>query len=186
MRNPFLELIQPEVDVPGTFWATVVGTSPLRVQRDTEPVLAVTPKTLEKVAVGDRVLCLWENRQVIVLGVLGGTPPPPEPVLAYPEANRIRIGDSTYRLAGSVVVPSFSSWTWGSSPVWGVVLDVPVPFEPPFPFTFAWSIQEAVGYAAIHPEERFPSGGTHKLHLTQFANNTIGRVSRLQWQLVNA
>lgn len=186
-RNPFLELIQPDPDIPGTFWATVVGTSPLRVQRDSEPVLAVTPKTLEKVSVGDRVLCLWEHRQVIILGRMGGPHPPPEPPApAYPEANRVRIGTSTYLLSGSVVCPSFSSWSWGASPIWGVVLNVPIPYEPPFPFTFAWSIQQAVGYATVHPEERFPSGGTHKLHLTQFANNTIGRVSRLQWQLVNA
>ena len=182
MRNPFLELLaQPDVAVPGTFWATVVGTSPLRVQRDTEPVLPVTPKTLEKLAVGDRVLCLWERRQVIVLGRMGGVQPPAP---AYPAPNTIRIDGSDYLLSGSVVVPAH---TWsGTLPVFYATVNVPIPYTPPFPYTFAWSVQESDAFSFAQNGARFPNGGTHMVRLIQIANAGTDRIKRLQWQLVNA
>lgn len=180
MRNPFLELIQPDVEVPGTFWATVVGTSPLRVQRDTEPVLAVTPKTLEKVGVGDRVLCLWERRQVIILGRMGG----PSQEVAYPAPNTVRIGGADYLLSGSVTCPAH---TWSKyADVYVATVNVPVPYAPPFPWTFAWSVQESLGFSFASSAGRFPVGGTHSVRLLQIGNSNTSTIQRLQWQLVNA
>lgn len=92
-RNPFLELFDnPAPDIPGTFWATVTATNPLRVKRDAEPVLPVTPQTLETLAVGDRVLCLWERRQVIVLGKMGGSGVPAGSMMAWASASNPPIG----------------------------------------------------------------------------------------------
>lgn len=184
MRNPFLDVLDPQLDTgdqPATFWATVVATSPLRVQRDAEPVLAVTPKTLEKVAVGDRVLCLWERRQVIILGRMGG----PSQSVAYPAPNTVRIGGTNYLLSGSVTCPAHT-WSKYADVVYVATVDVPVPYAPPFPWTFAWSVQESRGFSFASSAGRFPVDGTHSVRLLQIGNANTSTIRRLQWQLVNA
>ena len=183
MRNPFLDLLDPQLDTgdqPATFWATVVGTSPLRIQRDSELTLPVTPKTLERVSVGDRVLCLWERRQVIVLGRMGG----PSQSVAYPAPNTVRIGGTDYLLSGSVTCPAH---TWsGTLPVHYTTVKVPIPYNPPFPWTFAWSVQESTGFTFASSGHRFPTGGTHEVRLLQVGHSGTTNIKRLQWQLVNA
>ena len=182
MRNPFM-MDPPPMSGEGasTFWATVVGTAPLRVCRDGEDPLPVTPKSLEPVTVGDRVLCLWERRQVIVLGKMGGVVPPAP---AYPAPNTIRIDGSDYLLSGSVVVPAH---TWsGTTPVFYTTVDVPIPYAPPFPYTFAWSVQESSVFSFAQNGARFPTGSTQAVRLLQIANAETDRIKRLQWQLVNA
>ena len=175
MRNPFLEMlaVPEEPPAPGTFWATVTGVNPVRVQRDGEPVLPVTPKTLDRLTVGDRVLCLWDRRQVIVLGRMSGL-----------DANSVVIDGATYTRSGSVVVPSY---TWsGTTPVFYTTVDVPIPYAPPFPYTFAWSVQESSVFSFAQNGARFPTGSTQAVRLLQIANAGTDRIKRLQWQLVNA
>lgn len=189
MRNPFLDVLDPQLDTgdqPATFWATVVGTSPLRIQRDSELTLPITPKTLEAVQVGDRVLCLWERRQVIVLGRMGGPHAPPEPPpSAYPQPNRILIDGTSYLMSGSVVVPSFT-WSHSATPVFSTTVAMPIPYNPPFPYTFNWSMQESAGFSHAANGDRFPSGGTQNVRLLQLHNSSTTTIKRLQWQLVNA
>lgn len=182
VRNAFLDLIQPDIEVPETFWATVDSTTPLRVKRDEEPVIPATPKTLERVSKGDRVLCLQENRQVIVLGKMGGLS---APTLAYPEANRIRIGSSTYIMSGSAACPSFT-WDRQDGQVYSTTVQVPIPYMPPFPWTFNWSIQETGGFSHASNGVRFPAGGIQSVRLLQLHNASTTAIKRLQWQLVNA
>lgn len=185
MRNPFLDLIS-DVDVgassSSTFWATVVATNPLRVQRDAEQMLGVTPKTLERLELGDRVLCLRDQRQLIVLGKMGGvTPPAP----AYPAPNRVTIDGTDYLLSGSVKPPAFT-WARTDGAVYSTTVSMPIPYTPPFPYTFNWSMQESSGYSYAANAERFPTGGTQNVRLMQIASASTTAISRLQWQLVNA
>ena len=178
-RNPFLEMLTaPEQEIPGTFWATVTATNPLRVKRDTEPVLPVTPQTLANLAVGDRVLCLWERRQVVVLGRMGG--PGAE--------NTIRIGGVDYALSGSVPCPSFSwsgqtSTTTANAVFYGSIT-VPVPYSPPSGYTFQWSVGESARRVFVGNAERVPSGGTQNIRVMQIASAATDGLTRLNWRLV--
>ena len=183
MRNPFLDVLDPQLDTgdqPATFWATVVGTSPLRIQRDSELTLPVTPKTLEAVQVGDRVLCLWERRQVIVLGRMGG----PSQEVAYPAPNTVRIDGADYLLSGSVTCPAH---TWsGTMPVFFATVNVPVPYAPPAEHTFAWSVQDGSGLSFASNGSRYIVGSTQPVRLLQLNSNSTTAIQRLQWQLVKA
>lgn len=182
-RNPFLEIFDnPAPDIPGTFWATVTATNPLRVKRDTEPVLPVTPQTLATLAVGDRVLCLWERRQVIVLGRLGG---PAEPVLAYPRPNVITINGADYAMSGTVAVPGLT-WTGNINGIYYATRHQPIPFEPPAGWTFTWAVREATAWVMVSTTQRLPVGGSQELRIIQINNAATDRLTRLSWQLVRA
>ena len=171
-RNPFLELIQPVPDIPGTFWATVTGTSPLRVQRDSEPVLAVTPKTITRLSVGDRVLCLWENRQVIVLGVLGG--PPSEDV--------ITVNGVDYQRSGHMDIPSFSFTSYGD--VYAATVFMPIPYQPPAGWTFAWAMGTTTGYTFLQANSFQMSGDRQSCRIIQIGSASTTAATRATWQLV--
>ena len=175
-RNPFLELIQPAPDIPGTFWATVVGTSPLRVQRDSEPVLAVTPKTVTRLTAGDRVLCLWENRQVVVLGVLGG--PPSEDV--------ITINGVDYARTGQMAIPSFTLTNYGGPDgnVYGGTVSMPVPYTPPSGWTFDWSISDTSGFTVMSIANRAVQSGRQNCRISQIGSESTTAAKWATWQLV--
>lgn len=175
-RNPFLEMLTaPEQEIPGTFWATVTATNPLRVKRDAEPVLPVTPQTLANLAVGDRVLCLWERRQVIILGRMGGPG----------GTDSIVIDGSRYARSGSIAMPTFT-WAATVAPVSYATVSVPIPFAPPSGWTFAWSVQESGAFTIAQSADRYPAGGLHRVRLIQINNAETIHVKRLQWQLVKA
>ena len=178
MRNSFLDVLDPQLDTgdqPATFWATVVGTSPLRIQRDSELTLPVTPKTLEAVQVGDRVLCLWERRQVIILGRMGGVG----------GANSVVIDGTEYERSGSVAVPSFS-WTKFGEYLYVATVGMPVPYAPPDGWTFAWSMQQTSGFSFASPSNPTVEGGRQPVRLLQLNSNSTTAIQRLQWQLVKA
>lgn len=180
MRNPFLELvIPPETDIPGTFWATVTGTSPLRVQRDGEAVLAVTPQTLAALAVGDRVLCLLERRQVIILGKLGGQS------VSYPRPNIVEIDGTPYSLSGTATVTGLS-WTGNANSIYYATRHQSIPFEPPSGWTFVWSALEATAWVFVSTTQRLPVGGSQEIKIIQINNAATDRLTRLSWQLVRA
>lgn len=183
-RNPFLEIFDnPAPDIPGTFWATVTSISPLRVKRDAEPVLPVTPQTLEKLSVGDRVLCLWERRQVIVLGRMGG---PPEPELAYPAPNTVRIGGQNYALSGlSSNVPSYS-WSSSDPPIYRTTISMPVPYTPPSGYSFNWSVALASSTFTMagNADYTITSSGTQRIRVLQVGISTTDALTSLGWQLV--
>lgn len=69
--NDELDFLLPEPAPPrDTFrWATVTGTSPLRIRfdGDTAPT-AATPTTLTPVSVGDRVWVQHHARSIIIIG----------------------------------------------------------------------------------------------------------------------
>ena len=176
-RNPFLEIFDnPAPDIPGTFWATVTGTNPLRVKRDTEPVLPVTPQTLESLEVGDRVLCLWERRQVIVLGKLGGGP----------GANTVTIGGTTYQRSGSIPRPTIVPFGMLSEGLYYSQTDAPVPYMPPSGWTFAWRVEDAILPAWVSARFRYPAYGVHTLYVFQLAGGGREMIQRLGWELVKS
>lgn len=174
MRNPFLELLTTEdTDVPGTFWATVTSVDPLRVQRDGESVLAITPTTLALLKVGDRVLCLLERRQVVVLGRMGGDP-----------QNVIFINGVEYRATGHIAAPPYD-WSGTADGIAYGTLSVPVPFQPPNGWTFQWSVGESTRWIFVENNERYPStNGIQKVRIIQIFNSELGHLKRLNWQLV--
>lgn len=180
MRNPFLELL-PEADsaVPGTFWATVTGTNPLRVQRDDEEVLPVTPKTVANLALGDRVLCLWDRRQVIVLGRLGGQ------IVSYPRPNIVEIDGTPYSLSGTATVTGLA-WTGNANSIYYATRFQSIPFEPPSGWTFVWSALEATAWVFVTTTQRLPVGGSQEIRIIQINNAATDRLTRLSWQLVRA
>lgn len=56
------------------WWATVTGTSPLRIRRDGEATpLPITPDTLKSgLVVSDRVYCKRTGQAVVIIGRSGG------------------------------------------------------------------------------------------------------------------
>lgn len=180
-RNPFLEMLTaPEQEIPGTFWATVTATNPLRVKRDAEPVLPVTPQTLANLAVGDRVLCLWERRQVIVLGRMGG------PEVAYPAPNRVRIDGQNYALSGrNWNVPSFS-WDYSEPPLYRATIAMPVPYTPPDGWTFTWSVAHSTAFVFVDNATYNIVDGTQRVRVLQLSTPNTANLAALNWQLVQA
>lgn len=178
-RNPFLELFteQEQLAIPGTFWATVTGISPLRVKRDAEPVLNVTPKTLQSVKTGDRVLCLRDNRQLIVLGKLGGGAGDP---------NVEVIGGTAYQRSGSIVSPPANDLTLLGDGTYYTVVEAPIPYTPPSGWTFAWRVEDAVLPAWVSARFRYPAGGTHSLYVFQLVSSGSTMLKRLGWELVKS
>lgn len=173
MRNPFLELLTSEdQQIPGTFWATVTGVSPLRIQRDGESVLAITPQSLVNLETGDRVLCLLEKRQVVVLGRLGGD-----------SQNVIFINGVAYRATGHVPAPAYD-WSGNMNGIAYGTINVPVPYQPPPGWTFQWSVGESSRWMVVANAERYPSNGTQAIRIMQFNNSALGHLTRLNWQLV--
>lgn len=175
-RNPFLEMLTaPEQEIPGTFWATVTATNPLRVKRDTEPVLPVTPQTLANLAVGDRVLCLWERRQVIVLGRMGG-----------PEPNTIVINGTAYQATGTIEAPDYS-WSGTSNGISHGTISVPAPYQRPSGWSFQWSVGHSNRTTFVENASRYPdSNGIQQVRIIQIGNSDLGQLTRLRWQLVIA
>lgn len=76
--NPFVDEPIPEPNaIPQTRWvdATVTGTGPLMVRLDgfqEEPQPPTKPPLVGGLSVNDRVLCLMQGRQLVVLGRYGG------------------------------------------------------------------------------------------------------------------
>lgn len=178
-RNPFLELFteQEQPAIPGTFWATVTGTSPLRVKRDAEPVLNVTPKTLQEVKTGDRVLCLRDNRQLVVLGKLGGGAGDP---------NTLVIGGTAYQRSGSIPKPTSDPFALLGDALYYTVIEAPIPYTPPSGWTFAWRVEDAILPAWVSTRYRYPAGGTHSLYAFQLVGSGQTMITRLGWELVKS
>lgn len=177
-RNPFLELFDQEVpDIPGTFWATVTGVNPVRVKRDGEPILPVTPKALATVEPGDRVLCLRERRQVIVLGKLGGGAGDP---------NTLVIGGTAYQRSGSIAMPEFEPFALLGDALYYSVADAPIPYTPPSGWTFSWRIEDAILPAWVSGRTRYPANGVHSLYVFQLIGSGSTMIQRLGWELVKS
>lgn len=76
--NPFVDEPKPGANtIPQTRWidATVTGTIPLMVRLDgfqEEPQPPTKPPLVGGLSVNDRVLCLMQGRQLVVLGRYGG------------------------------------------------------------------------------------------------------------------
>lgn len=78
INNPFVDEPDPAAKpVPVTRWvdATVTGTAPLMVRLDgyqEEPQLPTKPPLVGGLSDNDRVLCLMQGRQLVVVGRYGG------------------------------------------------------------------------------------------------------------------
>lgn len=77
INNPFVDDSPPAKSPPITRWvdATVTGTAPLMVRLDgfeEDPQEPTKPPLVGGLLVNDRVLCLMQGRQLVVLGRYGG------------------------------------------------------------------------------------------------------------------
>lgn len=70
------ELLVPKADAGSSYrMATVLSIDPIRILLDGDAVpIDFTPRTLVELLPYDRVIVLFNNRQVTILGVLGGVP----------------------------------------------------------------------------------------------------------------
>lgn len=181
MGNPIFELFKPESGVQDRwFWATVEQSSPLRVREDgAHNAINTTPKTLTAVGVGDRVLCLRTGRRLLVVGRMGGTPPP-----VIPAAGTVLINNRLYQSSGRVSAPA---WTLSRSDggfLYTGYMDVSVPYTPPSGWTFVWSLSQTNGFTFLTTAQSTPVNGKQRLYVTQVGNNSTSVVTYLAWQLV--
>ncbi|WJZ27827.1 hypothetical protein MOMMJLID_CDS0019 [Arthrobacter phage 1191A] len=77
MDNPFVNDVPPLKPPPITRWidATVTSESPLKVQLDgydEGPQEPTKPPLVGGLVVNERVLCLMQGRQLVILGRYGG------------------------------------------------------------------------------------------------------------------
>ena len=181
MGNPIFELLKPDESVQDRwFWATVTQASPLMVREDgARSAIGTTPKTLTAVGVGDRVLCLRTGRRLLVVGRMGGTPPP-----VVPAAGTVVVNGRVYPSSGRVSAPA---WTLSRSD--GGFLhtgwvDVPVPFTPPAGWSFVWALTATTGFTFMTQAQHVPVNGKQRLYVTQVGNSSTTAWTYLCWQLV--
>lgn len=181
MGNPIFELLKPDDSVQDRwFWATVTQASPLAVREDVAKVpVSIVPQTLVAVQAGDRVLCLRTGRRLVVVGRMGGTPPP-----VIPAAGTVLINNRLYQSSGRVSAPA---WTLSRSDggfLYTGYMDVSVPYTPPSGWTFVWSLSETTGFTFLTTAQSTPVNGKQRLFVTQVGNNSTSAVTYLAWQLV--
>lgn len=165
-------------------WGAVIGVSPIQVRLDGDSsALPVAPDSLVPLAIGDRVRVQLHNKR---LSIVGKQSKLTFPVLGNHQEHDVTfIAGVPYVSSGSVLVPTFT-WGYEAPPIYSATLNMPIPYVPPTGWTFAWSVQESAGFTFAQNGDRFPTGGTHRVRVTQFLSASTTTLKRLQWQLVRA
>ncbi|MFP7706364.1 hypothetical protein [Trueperella sp. LYQ141] len=181
MANPFIDLFAPDTDTGQRwFWATVASVNPLRVREDGAAApLGTTPRTLVALTPGDRVLCLRVGRRLIVMGKMGGGPPP-----EVVSPTQITINGKTYNRFGFQSLPSFGFGYM--APLAWAKIRVPFPFTPPSGWGFHYEVVDSasVTFVSSYTSQKDASGTW--ICIWQLADQDASKVKKLRWELVPA
>ena len=102
--------------MPAVRWATVTQTAPLRIQLDgeTTPMLISPQTTVHNLRAGERVVCIEQNRRIIITARIGDDPVPFAPVSVFgPEtASATGAAAAWQNVAGATitVTPKYETW----------------------------------------------------------------------------
>lgn len=154
--------------MPTVRWATVTQASPLRIILDgeTDPMLISPQTAVHGLRAGERVVCVEQNRRIIITARVGDDPVPFPPATVFgPEAATATGAAAAWQnVTGATitVTPAYESW---------VRLDYQASIKTSNAAVYGMIGAHASGGITLEPERDQASGVLPSFPLTPFSSN---------------
>lgn len=171
IKEVIYNLQQQVRGLPVHRYGTITALEPLTLVLDGERGTIYDAYKNCAVKVGDRVSCLRQGTQTIILAVVGGGDP-----------NVVVVGGVVYEASGVIEVSSTAPFT-AYAPIYSRILSVPAPYQPPPGWDFQVTTYTSGNRICLFNLDAPTVSGVMTVRHLQVANSTVGTGASFLWRL---